>query len=65
MIKNANWNECHLNEQSAYSSCFTPIYPAAPLCRGAGFAFFKGNVSGRKNSGPDAVKTGGQACMIK
>lgn len=44
---------------------FTPIYPAAPLCRGAGFAFFKGNVSGRKDSSPDAVKTGGQACMIK
>lgn|GEM_PF-1980022 len=21
MIKNANWNECHLNEQSAYNSC--------------------------------------------
>ena len=65
MIKNANWNECHLNEQSAYSSCL-PRSARLHLFAGArGLRFFRENVSGRKSSGPDAVKTGGQANMTK
>lgn len=65
MIKNANWNECHLNEQSAYSSCL-PRSARLHLFAGVrGLRFLNISVSGWKSSGPNAVKTGGQANMIK
>ena len=65
MIKNANWNECHLNEQSAYSSCLSRSSRLHLFAGDRVPRFFSISVSGRKDSSPDAVKTGGQACMIK
>ena len=41
MIKNANWNECHLNRQSAYSSCLPRSTRLHLFAGGRGLRFSK------------------------